>query len=122
MYRAALLCLQQKPVRLCDVQDQSAPAATQVKIVEAAPAVAKVVAADEAVFKVGTPLDTIELEMIRRTVEMTKGNRTQAAKILGISVRSLYNKIIEVDKILQAQNATTIVAEPAKAMAETQCA
>jgi two-component system response regulator AtoC len=123
MYRAALLCLQQKPVRLCDVQDQTAPVATQVKIVEAAPAVSKALAADEAVFKVGTPLDTIELEMIRRTVEMTKGNRTQAAKILGISVRSLYNKIIEVDKILQAQNATTpVVAEPVKAMAETQCA
>lgn len=120
MYRAALLCLEKKTVQLSSVQDQSAPA--RVAAPEAPVAAAAAIAPDEAVFKVGMTLETIELEMIRRTVEMTKGNRTQAAKILGISVRSLYNKMIEVEKLAGPQPP----AEPADAakgvLVESQCA
>lgn len=44
-------------------------------------------------FDVGTPLDDIEREMIVRTLEMTDNNRKEAAELLGISRRSLYNKL-----------------------------
>ena len=48
---------------------------------------------ESATFKIGDSLASVELEMIRRTLEKVGGNRTRAARILGISVRSLYSKI-----------------------------
>lgn len=39
------------------------------------------------------PLDEIEKKHILATLESTDGNRTQAAKLLGISIRTLRNKI-----------------------------
>ena len=48
---------------------------------------------ESATFKIGDSLANVELEMIRRTLEKVGGNRTRAARILGISVRSLYSKI-----------------------------
>ncbi|MDQ8200023.1 sigma-54 dependent transcriptional regulator [Pelagicoccus enzymogenes] len=39
------------------------------------------------------PLDEIEKQHILSTLEGTEGNRTQAAKLLGISIRTLRNKI-----------------------------
>lgn len=42
-----------------------------------------------------TSLFDMEREMIKRALEDTSGNRTKAAKILGISVRTLRNKINE---------------------------
>lgn len=39
------------------------------------------------------PLDEIEKKHILSTLESTDGNRTQAAKLLGISIRTLRNKI-----------------------------
>ena len=45
-------------------------------------------------FTVGQPLDEIEREMILRTVALTRGNRTKAAQILGISVRTVYTKLL----------------------------
>lgn len=44
-------------------------------------------------FDVGTPLDDVEHEMILRTLDMTQNNRKEAAELLGISRRSLYNKL-----------------------------
>jgi len=44
-------------------------------------------------FDVGTSLDEIEREMILRTLDMTDNNRKEAAELLGISRRSLYNKL-----------------------------
>jgi DNA-binding NtrC family response regulator len=44
-------------------------------------------------FEVGTPLASIEREMIVRTLEYTNNNRLQTARLLGISRRTLYNKI-----------------------------
>ncbi len=41
------------------------------------------------------PLQEIERIMIMRGLEQTSGNRTQAAEMLGISVRTLRNKLNE---------------------------
>ena len=38
-------------------------------------------------------LDEMEAEMIRRTLEHTGGNRTHAAELLGIGVRTLQRKM-----------------------------
>lgn len=43
----------------------------------------------------GRPLNEVEKEHIRRTLEMTSGNRAEAAKILEIGERTLYRKIKE---------------------------
>jgi DNA-binding NtrC family response regulator len=40
-------------------------------------------------------LGEAERQLIERTLEMTKGNRSQAAAILGIGQRTLYRKIKE---------------------------
>ena len=39
------------------------------------------------------PLEQIERQHILRTLDSTNGNRTQASKILGISIRTLRNKL-----------------------------
>ena len=44
-------------------------------------------------FRVGTPLDKVEKEMILRALTATQNNRKQAADLLGISRRALYNKL-----------------------------
>jgi two-component system NtrC family response regulator len=44
-------------------------------------------------FEVGTALDEVEGEMVRRALAATGNNRTQAAELLGISRRALYNKL-----------------------------
>ena len=41
----------------------------------------------------GSSLDVVEKEMIMRTIEFTAGNKTRAAEILGISAKTLYNKL-----------------------------
>jgi len=63
------------------------------------------------VFKVGAPLAIVEREMIQRTMELTRGNRTRAAKFLGISVRTLYTKLLELEKenALRGAMATSIL-------------
>jgi two-component system response regulator FlrC len=47
------------------------------------------------------PLKEIEKKMIFQTLDKTEGNRTHAAKILGISVRTLRNKLNEYKESLQ---------------------
>ncbi len=44
-------------------------------------------------FEIGTPLAEMEREMIRRVLLATNNNRKQTAEILGISRRTLYNKL-----------------------------
>jgi two-component system response regulator HydG len=43
----------------------------------------------------GMSIEQVEKEHIRSTLELTQGNREQAAKILGIGERTLYRKIKE---------------------------
>ncbi len=48
-------------------------------------------------FTVGQSLADIEREMIIKTMQSTRGNRTRAAKLLGISVRTLYTKLLKIE-------------------------
>jgi DNA-binding NtrC family response regulator len=51
---------------------------------------------DGAAFSNGViPLHEMERIMIKKGLEHTSGNRTQAAELLGISVRTLRNKLNE---------------------------
>ena len=44
---------------------------------------------------VGSPIREIERDLILETLVNTDGNRTASARLLGVSVRTLRNKIIE---------------------------
>ena len=44
-------------------------------------------------FKIGTPLKEIEREMIKHALNAAQNNRTEAAKLLGISRRAIYDKL-----------------------------
>jgi transcriptional regulator with PAS, ATPase and Fis domain len=44
-------------------------------------------------FKIGTPLEDIEREMLLQTLKATKGNKQKAAKLLGINVRTIHRKM-----------------------------
>jgi DNA-binding NtrC family response regulator len=50
-------------------------------------------------FRVGTSLDAVETELIRLTLSHVGGNKKQAARILGISRRALYNKLKKHDLV-----------------------
>jgi two-component system, NtrC family, response regulator HydG len=45
------------------------------------------------VLPMGTPLEEIEQAVVRKTLENTRGDKKTAARILGISLSSLYNKL-----------------------------
>lgn len=42
---------------------------------------------------IGSPIDEIEKEVILKTLQATKGNKTRAAEILRISLKTLHNKL-----------------------------
>ena len=44
---------------------------------------------------VGSSLRDVERDLVLETLSHTRGNRTAAARLLGVSVRTLRNKIIE---------------------------
>jgi two-component system, NtrC family, response regulator HydG len=44
-------------------------------------------------FSVGTPLEEIELRMIKETLHHTKGDKKLAARLLGIAPRTIYRKL-----------------------------
>jgi DNA-binding NtrC family response regulator len=50
---------------------------------------------EEIRFHAGTSLPEIEKESIIKTMQKVNGNKAKAAELLGISRRSLYNKIAE---------------------------
>jgi DNA-binding NtrC family response regulator len=43
----------------------------------------------------GSSLEAVEKEMILRTIEFSGGNKTRAAATLGVSVKTLYNKLAQ---------------------------
>jgi DNA-binding NtrC family response regulator len=45
------------------------------------------------VLPIGTTVDDAERELILRTLKQTGGNKTRAAEILGISLKTLHNKL-----------------------------
>jgi DNA-binding NtrC family response regulator len=44
--------------------------------------------------RVGDSLDDVERELIFRTLDFTNGNKVRAAKILGISLKTIYNRLV----------------------------
>jgi DNA-binding NtrC family response regulator len=44
---------------------------------------------------VGSPISVVERDLILETLAHTHGNRTVSARLLGVSVRSIRNKISE---------------------------
>src|SRR5258707_14382107 len=50
-------------------------------------------AEDTVTFPVGTPLEEIERQMILRTLDKTGNNKTKAAELLDISLKTLHNKL-----------------------------
>jgi DNA-binding NtrC family response regulator len=44
-------------------------------------------------FAVGTPLDAVERVLIFRTLQKTNNNKTKAAEMLGLSLKTLHNKL-----------------------------
>jgi len=68
----------------------SAPAQAAPSARPAAPAVA---AEPVPALPVGQPLREVERQLILKTLETVGGNRVRAAEILGISPKTLYNKL-----------------------------
>jgi DNA-binding NtrC family response regulator len=66
-------------------------------------------------FSVGQSLADIEREMIIKTMQATRGNRTRAAKMLGISVRTLYTKLLKIESESAPANAAAAPAGSAVA-------
>jgi DNA-binding NtrC family response regulator len=56
---------------------------------------APVVDGDCVQFRVGTTVEEAERGLIMRTLEHTRNNKTKAAEILGISLKTLHNKLKE---------------------------
>jgi DNA-binding NtrC family response regulator len=52
-------------------------------------------APEVAEFPVGTTVSEVERVLILRTIEHTRNNKTRAAEILGISLKTLHNKLRE---------------------------
>ena len=48
-------------------------------------------------FSVGTPLDEVERRLIRETLRHAKGDKSVAAQLLGISTRTIYRKLGELE-------------------------
>ncbi|HVQ37909.1 MAG TPA: sigma-54 dependent transcriptional regulator, partial [Pyrinomonadaceae bacterium] len=48
---------------------------------------------DTITLPVGTPIEEVERLMIIRTLQKTKNNKTRAAELLGISLKTLHNKL-----------------------------
>lgn len=48
-------------------------------------------------FPIGTKLRDVELEMIRKTLKYTNGDKSKAAELLGINQRTIYRKLSEIE-------------------------
>lgn len=49
-------------------------------------------------FRIGTPLEEVEREMMIQTLRATKGNKRRAAQLLGINVRTIHRKMEGVEE------------------------
>jgi DNA-binding NtrC family response regulator len=56
-------------------------------------------------FPVGTTVDQMERELICQTLAATSNNKTRAAELLGISLKTLHNKLKEYEAGQQAEHA-----------------
>jgi two-component system NtrC family response regulator len=56
---------------------------------------------------VGTPLEEAERVLIQKTLSSTGGNKTRAAKLLGISLRAFYNKLHKFKLIAESSSGSS---------------
>jgi DNA-binding NtrC family response regulator len=78
------------------VATQSAAAGSETSFTTHAPAPQPMAEESEAVrVTIGTTVEEAEKSLILRTLEHTKNNKTRAAEILGISLKTLHNKLKE---------------------------
>jgi len=47
--------------------------------------------------RVGSSLDQVERDLIYKTIEFAGGNKTRAAEMLGVSLKTLYNRLERYD-------------------------
>jgi len=80
--RAAVLC-RGDVLRLEDLPDSVAQASAPLP--------------DALSFPIGTPLDEVEMRMIRETLKHTQGDKPLAAQLLRISARTIYRKLGEAE-------------------------
>ena len=78
--RAAVLC-RGDTVSLADLPDAIATATAP--------------APSDLTFSIGTPLEEVELRMIKETLKHAHGDKPLAAQLLGISTRTIYRKLGE---------------------------
>ncbi|MCI0569928.1 MAG: sigma-54-dependent Fis family transcriptional regulator, partial [Myxococcaceae bacterium] len=50
-------------------------------------------AAGHLILPIGTPMEEIERRVIHETLRHTKGDKTLAARLLGIAARTIYRKL-----------------------------
>ena len=85
------------------------PASAIVALPNSDPAAAPVLGtADQPVL----PLAELEKQAIIHSIDYTKGNRTQAAKLLGISIRTLRNKLNEYGMVSREDSESAVAEEP----------
>jgi DNA-binding NtrC family response regulator len=48
--------------------------------------------------RLGSTLDDVERELITKTIEFAGGNKTRAAEVLGVSLKTLYNRLERYDR------------------------
>lgn len=64
--------------------------------------------ASEPEFRVGMTIAEAERRLILKTLDHTKQNRTQAARLLGISIRTLRNKLHEYGEVIPAMTGSAM--------------
>jgi two-component system response regulator HydG len=57
---------------------------------------------------IGTPLDDIEQRLLHETLRITGGNKTQAAKLLGIDVRTVARKLEREGEVIERPPTDTV--------------
>jgi two-component system response regulator HydG len=55
-------------------------------------------------FSIGTPLEEIEMRVIRSTLDHTRGDKQLAAQLLGISARTIYRKLADGGEVADAED------------------
>src|SRR6185503_17497814 len=77
------------------LQSRAVAAVTGASSSEEAPRIIAPEDHDDVRFRIGTTVEEAEKGLILRTLEHTRNNKTRAAEILGISLKTLHNKLKE---------------------------
>jgi DNA-binding NtrC family response regulator len=88
--------LQSQPAAAPAAGQTATPPPADTQAGSSAPPATAVAGSDETVhFQIGTTVEGAEKMLILRTLEHTRNNKTRAAEILGISLKTLHNKLKE---------------------------